>query len=78
MLGVPTVHTPVPWFWTHQYGTNIQAAGNPQGPGTLTVEGDLEALDFTALLHHEDRLTGVVCAGRAREFKALRTRLDTT
>lgn len=78
MLGVPTPHTPVPWFWTHQYGTNIQAAGHPQGPGTLTVEGDLEALDFTALLHHEGRLTGVVCAGRAREFKALRTRLDAT
>ncbi|MEU8528606.1 FAD-dependent oxidoreductase [Streptomyces sp. NPDC048629] len=72
MLGTPTPYAPEPWFWTHQFGHNLQIAGVPRAGDTLEVDGDLDALDFTVRTRHEGRTTGVICANRPAEFRRLR------
>ncbi|MDQ0994635.1 NAD(P)/FAD-dependent oxidoreductase [Streptomyces sp. V3I7] len=76
MLGAGVPYSPRPWFWTHQYGSSLQVAGDPRDAGTLTVDGDPEAFDFTVRAWRDGRLTAAVCANRPAEFRALRAELE--
>lgn len=76
MLGLDPPQHPRPSFWSDQYGTRIQFAGDTRGAGGFVVDGDPAARDFTALFHRD----GVACAGllvgRPRALPALRAQLD--
>lgn len=72
MLGERTPYARVPWCWSDQYGVNLQVTGWPVAGDDLTVRGDIEALDFTALFHREGRLVGAVGVNRAAEVRAVR------
>lgn len=72
MLGVREPFTPVPWYWTHQYGTTLQVCGHPSAADGMAVEGDLAGPDFTVRLHRRGRLTAVVCGNRPADFRRLR------
>ncbi|WP_406864948.1 FAD-dependent oxidoreductase [Streptomyces sp. HUAS MG47] len=78
MLGTPTPYAPEPWFWTHQFGHNLQVAGRPDAADDLEADGDLTAMDFTARTRHEGRVTGVICANRPAEFRRLRQESERT
>ena len=55
---------PVPYFWSDQYGTKIQAYGYLRGHDEVTVvEGDLASRRFVAAYRRGDRLTGVLGVG---------------
>ncbi|RKN57130.1 hypothetical protein D7231_34445, partial [Streptomyces klenkii] len=77
MLGITTRFAPVPWYWTHQYNTNLQICGFPQEADSITLNGNLAALDFSALLHRQGKLIGVVCANRPGDFRRLRQLVTT-
>ncbi len=72
MLGVREPFGPVPWYWTHQYGTTLQVCGHPPAADGMEVEGDLGGPEFTARLHRQGRLTAVVCRNRPADFRRLR------
>ena len=76
MLGLDPPAAPRPSFWSDQYGTRVQFAGDPRGADGLEIDGDPAARDFTALFIRD----GVVCAGllvgRPRALPALRAQLD--
>lgn len=65
--------TEVPRAWTIQYGVNTQLVGNPAAPGTVTVEGDLEAADAAVTVG--DPLVGAVTVGRPAQARELRGRI---
>lgn len=72
MLGRRTPFVRVPWSWSDQYGVNLQMCGWPSNTDDMTVRGDPDGLDFTALFHREGRLVGAIGAGRPAEIRALR------
>ena len=72
MLGVREPFGPVPWYWTHQYGTTLQVCGHPSAADGMEVDGDLGGPEFTARLHRQGRLTAVVCRNRPADFRRLR------
>lgn len=72
MLGERTPYARVPWCWSDQYGVNLQVTGWPAASDDLTVRGDVEALDFTALFHREGRLVGAVGVNQAAEVRTVR------
>jgi NADPH-dependent 2,4-dienoyl-CoA reductase/sulfur reductase-like enzyme len=55
---------PVPYFWSDQYGTRIQAYGFLRGHDEVAVvEGDLAGRRFVAAYRRGDRLTGALAMG---------------
>ncbi|MEU7721180.1 NAD(P)/FAD-dependent oxidoreductase [Streptomyces tibetensis] len=55
---------PVPYFWSDQYGTRIQAYGFLRGHDeVVVVEGDLADRRFVAAYRRGDRLTGALAMG---------------
>ena len=48
MLGRDAVSDEPNWFWSDQFGRNIQFVGIASTTGELVIRGDLEGLDFTA------------------------------
>lgn len=75
MLGIRTRFAPPPWFWTHQYGTTVQVAGHPGAADSAEVDGDIGALEFSAVLRRGGRPVAAVCGNRPAEFRRLRTML---
>lgn len=72
MLGEGTPYDKVPWCWSDQYGVNLQVTGWPRAEDDITVRGDLDGRDFTAVFHRDGRLVGAVGVNRAKEVHTLR------
>ncbi|GAA5119529.1 NAD(P)/FAD-dependent oxidoreductase [Haloechinothrix salitolerans] len=77
MLGDRTPFSQVPWCWSDQYGVNLQVAGWPVVTDDVSIRGDLDALNFTAVFHRDGRLVGAVGVNRAKEIRALRKLIST-
>lgn len=72
---VPAFST-VPYFWSHQHGTNIQAFGFPEAADAVrVVEGDLESPRFVAALGRNGALTAVVAVDMPKALVLWRRRL---
>jgi 3-phenylpropionate/trans-cinnamate dioxygenase ferredoxin reductase subunit len=71
MLG----HTPapggVPWFWTDQYGMNIQFAGDMHA-ATWMVRGTLDDPAFVLCGLQGETLTGAVTVNRGQDMRSLK------
>jgi 3-phenylpropionate/trans-cinnamate dioxygenase ferredoxin reductase subunit len=75
MLGLEPPHTPLPSFWSDQYGTRIQFAGDARGHDGVEIDGDPAARDFTALFHRDGCVTAGLLVGRPRALPGLRQQL---
>jgi 3-phenylpropionate/trans-cinnamate dioxygenase ferredoxin reductase subunit len=73
---LPSVDAPAPWFWSDQYGVNLQVVGAPnQGDAHLAC---IDQPDKQLSLHlRGGRVVGAVAINSARELRRLRKRLDT-
>ncbi|WP_335991222.1 NAD(P)/FAD-dependent oxidoreductase [Glycomyces sp. MUSA5-2] len=70
-------YTPVPYFWTDQFGLRIQAHGHLRGHDEVhLVEGDLSTGRLVAIYRRGGRLTGVVTVGAAKAARIWRTRVE--
>ena len=65
--------TPVPYFWSDQYGVRIQVLGRP-GPDdeVAVVDGALAEGRFVALYGRAGRLQGALAISRPRQLMAFR------
>ena len=60
----------VPWFWTDQYGVNLQVAGLPADAERTIVRANAQDV-FTAVhLAVDGRVVGVTAANNPREIRA--------
>jgi NADPH-dependent 2,4-dienoyl-CoA reductase/sulfur reductase-like enzyme len=69
--------TPIPYFWSDQYGIRFQVLGNPGGTDEVeVVDGSLAEGKFVALYRRADRLRAVMAIGKPRQLMAFRPLLE--
>jgi len=69
--------TPIPYFWSDQYGVRLQVLGNPGGDDeVLVTEGSLEEGKFVALFGRAGRLRAVMAIGKPRQLMGFRALLQ--
>ncbi|WP_300016578.1 FAD-dependent oxidoreductase [Pseudonocardia sp.] len=82
MLGIRESFDGVPWFWSDQFGLNLQVAGFPERADRVVVRGGLEGGRFGAFYLSGPTLVamlGVGCAGEvhlSRRLIAARVHVD--
>jgi len=65
--------TPVPYFWSDQYGIRLQVLGSPRGSDEIHIaEGSPEEGKFLALFGRDDRLRAVMAIGKPRQLMGFR------
>jgi 3-phenylpropionate/trans-cinnamate dioxygenase ferredoxin reductase subunit len=65
--------TPVPYFWSDQYGIRLQVLGSPRGSDEIHIaEGSPEEGKFLALFGRADRLRAVMAIGKPRQLMGYR------
>jgi NADPH-dependent 2,4-dienoyl-CoA reductase/sulfur reductase-like enzyme len=65
--------TPVPYFWSDQFGIRFQVLGNPGGDDEVEiVSGSFEEGKFVALFGRAGRLRAVMAIGRPRQLMGYR------
>ncbi len=69
--------TPVPYFWSDQYGVRLQVLGSPGGDDeVLVTEGSLQEGKFLALFGRAGRLRAVMAIGMPRQLMGFRALLQ--
>ncbi len=69
--------TPVPYFWSDQFGIRFQVLGNPGGDDEVeVVSGAFEEGKFVALFGRAGRLRAVMAIGRPRQLMGYRPLLE--
>ncbi len=69
--------SPVPYFWSDQYGIRLQVLGSPGGDDEVEiVDGSLDEGKFVALFGRAGRLRAVVAIGRPRQLMGFRPLLE--
>ena len=76
MLGLEPPPGPRPSFWSDQYGTRIQFAGDARGADAVELDGNPHERDFTALFLRAGVVRAGLLVGRPRALPALRDQLD--
>jgi 3-phenylpropionate/trans-cinnamate dioxygenase ferredoxin reductase subunit len=70
MLGQGQPFTEVPWFWSDQYATNLQLAGDPVAADGVVIRGDLDDLRFAAFYLQGERLVAALGVNSPRDVRA--------
>ena len=71
MLGQPLPKRSVPWFWSDQYGLNIQIAGDVgDADDVCVVRGDSGGSSWLAFHLRDGLVRGVIGLNRGREIRA--------
>lgn len=70
MLGEEVVYDAPHWFWSDQFGHNLQHAGRSDGAEDEVIRGSLRDLDFTILYLRDGSVRGVVTMNRPTEMRA--------
>jgi 3-phenylpropionate/trans-cinnamate dioxygenase ferredoxin reductase subunit len=69
--------TPIPYFWSDQYGVRFQVLGNPGGTDEVEiVDGSLDEGKFVALFGRSGRLRAVMAIGKPRQLMGFRPLLE--
>jgi NADPH-dependent 2,4-dienoyl-CoA reductase/sulfur reductase-like enzyme len=65
--------SPVPYFWSDQYGLKIQMLGRPEPDDEIAVvDGSFDEERFVVLYGRRSRLTAVMAIGRPRQLMSYR------
>ncbi len=69
--------TPIPYFWSDQYGIRFQVLGNPRGDDDVEIaDGSLSEGKFVVLFGRAGRLRAVMAIGRPRQLMSFRPLLE--
>jgi 3-phenylpropionate/trans-cinnamate dioxygenase ferredoxin reductase subunit len=72
LLGTPTVHDKVPWFWSDQYDLKMIIVGLCQGHDTVIVRGSAGSRSFSACYLREGELIAVDSVNSPKDQMAAR------
>ena len=81
LLGTPAVpaYAPLPYFWSEQYGKQLQLAGSHRAGDVVTVvEGSTRSRSFVATYERDSRLVAVLGLDAGPAFARWRRTLRTT
>ena len=78
VLGAPLAPEPPSGFWSDQHGVRFQLVGDPSGAHSTTVEGDLDACDFSVTYWHDTQPAAILLAGRPAELPSARRAIQAT
>ncbi|MGD6749832.1 NAD(P)/FAD-dependent oxidoreductase [Streptomyces sp. BH105] len=70
ILGRSAVHDEPHWFWSDQFGLNLQHCGDPHGWDRLVVRGSLDERDFIAFYLADGVLRAAFAAERGGDVYA--------
>ncbi|MFD7292059.1 NAD(P)/FAD-dependent oxidoreductase [Streptomyces sp. NPDC059897] len=70
ILGHSVVHDDPHWFWSDQFGLNLQHCGDPHGWDRLVVRGSLDERDFIAFYLADGVLRAAFAAERGGDVYA--------
>lgn len=76
MLGQRKPFNEVPWFWSDQYGINLQLAGDPLTADEVVIRGVVDDLCFAAFSLRRGRVSGVVGVNRPPDVRAAMTLIE--
>ena len=69
--------TPIPYFWSDQYGIRLQVLGNPGGDDEVVItDGSLDEGKFVAVFGRGGRLRAAMAIGRPRQLMGFRPLLE--
>jgi len=72
LLGIPTVHDKVPWFWSDQYDLKLIIVGMCQGYDTVVTRGAVAARSFSACYLRGGELIAIDTINAAKDQMAAR------
>lgn len=76
MLGDDLPYEPVPWFWTDQYGVNLQVVGTLNGVEEI-VRGDAVGSKFCVVGLRDGEVVGGAAVNSPKEMAVLRRLVNT-
>jgi NADPH-dependent 2,4-dienoyl-CoA reductase/sulfur reductase-like enzyme len=78
LLGASAAYTGLPYFWSEQYGLQVQLAGSrTEGDVVSVVHGGIEERSFVATYERDGRLVAVLGVGATGPFSRWRRTLRT-
>ena len=76
LLGTGAPYTGLPYFWSEQYGVQVQLAGSrAEGDDVTVVHGSIEERSFVATYERDGRLVAVLGVGATGPFSRWRRTL---
>ena len=72
MLGIPTVHDKVPWFWSDQFDLKLIIVGLCQGHDTVVLRGAPESRTFSACYLRDGELIAIDTVNSPKDQMAAR------
>ncbi|MCP3387799.1 FAD-dependent oxidoreductase [Bradyrhizobium sp. CCGB12] len=76
MLGQEASYCETPWFWTDQFGTNVQIVGVPASHDKVVIRGRREDNRFSILQLSEGRIVGALLVNDGRNVRPVREAID--
>jgi 3-phenylpropionate/trans-cinnamate dioxygenase ferredoxin reductase subunit len=72
ILGVPTVHDKIPWFWSDQFDLKLIIVGLCQGHDTIVMRGAPESRSFSACYLRDGELIAIDTVNSPKDQMAAR------
>ncbi|PPR09655.1 MAG: Rhodocoxin reductase [Alphaproteobacteria bacterium MarineAlpha11_Bin1] len=72
MLGGEETYAEIPWFWSDQYGANIQMMGLPKEWNETAVRGNREKGEFVEFYLKDGKLEGAAAINNPRDLRFTR------
>jgi 3-phenylpropionate/trans-cinnamate dioxygenase ferredoxin reductase component len=72
LLGIPTVHDKVPWFWSDQFDLKLVIVGLSQEHDAAVLRGDPESRSFSLCYLRQGELVAIDTVNRAKDQIAAR------
>jgi 3-phenylpropionate/trans-cinnamate dioxygenase ferredoxin reductase subunit len=75
-LDIEVNHQPLPWFWSDQYGTNLQIYGMPSPSHRVVIRGDLESDSFVLFYLDGGKVKSALGPNAARDLRFARRLIE--
>lgn len=75
-LGIAVNHQPLPWFWSDQYGVNLQIFGMPASAHRTVVRGDMESDSFVVFFLDAGKVVAALGPNAARDLRFARRLIE--
>jgi 3-phenylpropionate/trans-cinnamate dioxygenase ferredoxin reductase subunit len=72
LIGIPTIHDKVPWFWSDQFDLKLVIVGLCQGHDTVVTRGDPSTRSFSACYLRGGELVAIDTINHPKDQMAAR------
>jgi 3-phenylpropionate/trans-cinnamate dioxygenase ferredoxin reductase subunit len=72
MCGANAIFAETPWFWSDQFGVNLQMSGAPDVWDDIAIRGNLSGWDGILFQLNEGKLVGAISLNRPRDMRFIK------